>query len=79
MVKIVKSLKTNCRFIIAAILTSFNIALAVNLAHNDIYASKYNHDVRHGMPQTKIFQDSQVDEARWADAVTIRIRTAVAN
>ena len=54
MVKIVKSLKTNCRFNIVALLTSFNIALAVNLAHNDIYTSKYKHDVSHGMLQTKI-------------------------
>src|SRR5207248_3141703 len=50
----------------------------INLAHNDIYASEYDHNVRHGMAQAKIFQDRQVDETGGADAVTIRIRTAVA-
>src|ERR1700720_3287296 len=31
------------------------------------------------MSQTKIFQDGQVNEARWADPVTIRIRAAIAD
>ena len=35
---------------------------------------KDDHHVRHGVAEAHVFQDGQVDEARRADAITIRIR-----
>ena len=53
--------------------------LSIHFSHHDIDAAEDNHDVGHGVAEAKVFQHSQIDEARRADAVTIRIRAAVAD
>lgn len=53
--------------------------LAIYFSHNDIDAAQNDHHVGHGVPETEIFQHREIYETRRANAITIRIRSAVAD
>src|SRR5687767_4655467 len=55
------------------------IRSSIHFAHDDIDAAQDHHDVSHRMSEAKIFEDGEVDEAGRPDAVTIWIRTAIAD
>src|SRR5688572_7824867 len=51
----------------------------IHLPQHNIHAAENDDDVRDVMPKAHVFEQRQVDEARRADAIPIRIRRAVAD
>src|SRR5947208_15287428 len=63
---------------IVSLVTVFTSVSAIYFSHHDIYAAENYHHVGHCVPQTQVFQHSQIDETRRAPRVTIRVVPAVA-
>src|SRR5262245_3653300 len=60
-------------------LSSHARKLPVHLPQHDIHASQNDYHVGHVMAQAHVFQNGQVDQTRRTDAVTIRVRPAIAD
>src|SRR5437773_4289771 len=52
---------------------------AIHLSHHNIHAAEDHHHIRHGVAEAKIFQNSQINKTRRAHAITVRIRSTVAD
>src|SRR5437899_363843 len=53
--------------------------LPIYLSQHDIHAAEDDDDIGYGLAEAHIFQDGQIDKARWTDAVAIRVRCSIAN
>src|SRR6202048_5153663 len=53
--------------------------LPIHFSHHDIKAAKNQHHVCDGVAQTQILQNGQVDETRRPHAISIRVRSPVAD